>query len=164
MVRTLGALVGAAGRADQLASELAATIAGARRKAQDLRQRPKIYFEEWDDPPICGIGWVSELIEAAGGIDVFAERARAPGAKERIVTPAEIIARAPDIIVGSWCGKKFRPAAVAARPGFDALPAVRDRRLHEIKSSRILQPGPAAITKGLAALQDITRRFSLAHG
>ena len=102
--------------------------------------------EEWDRPMISGIGWVSELIEAVGGIDIFADRADGKSAKERIVTVEEIIARAPDIIIGSWCGKKFRPEKVMARPGFAQLPAVRNGALHEIKSSLILQPGPAALT------------------
>ncbi len=161
MVRTVGALVGADERAERLAGELTAAIDGARREAGQQDRRPRIYFEEWDDPPICGIGWVSELIEIAGGIDVFADRARAAGAKERVVTPDDIAAAAPDIVIGSWCGKKFRPEAVTARPGFGAVPAVRNGQLYEMKSSLILQPGPAAITRGLPAIQDIIRRFSL---
>jgi iron complex transport system substrate-binding protein len=120
-----------------------------------LRRRPKVYFEEWDDPMISGIGWVSELIEAAGGIDIFADRASGKSAKERFVTPEEVIDRGPDVIVGSWCGKKFRPDKVAKRPGFDALLAVQRNALVEIKSPLILQPGPAALTDGLAALEAI---------
>jgi iron complex transport system substrate-binding protein len=114
-----------------------------------------VYFEEWDDPMISGIAWVSELIEIAGGIDVFADLAHCKLAKDRIVTRDQIIARAPDIIVGSWCGKKFRPEKVVSRPGFDALPAVRRGAIHEIKSPLILQPGPAALTDGLAAIEAI---------
>jgi iron complex transport system substrate-binding protein len=114
-----------------------------------------VYFEEWDDPMISGITWVSELIEVAGGIDVFADLACCKSAKDRIVTANQIIARAPDIIVGSWCGKKFRPEKVASRAGFDALPAVQQGAVHEIKSPLILQPGPAALTDGLAALEAI---------
>ena len=106
---------------------------------------------------ISGIGWVSELIEAAGGLDIFADRASCKSAKDRIVTAEEVIRREPDIIVGSWCGKKFRPEKVAKRPGFDRIAAVRCRALHEIKSSLILQPGPAALTDGLAALQAIVK-------
>ena len=112
-----------------------------------------MYFEEWDDPMISGIAWVSELIAAAGGIDIFADRAAGKSAKERIVTGPEVVARMPDIVIGSWCGKKFRPEKVAARPNFDHTPAVRNGALHEIKSPLILQPGPAALTAGLAERQ-----------
>jgi len=155
MIRTLGALVGAATRADRLASELSTAIEAARATAARMPRHPKVYFEEWDDPMISGIGWVSELVEAAGGIDIFADRAACKSAKDRIVAADDVIARAPDIIIGSWCGKKFQPDRVAGRPGFDRVPAVRDRALYEIKSPLILQPGPAALTDGLKALQTI---------
>ena len=138
-------------------AELAAAVAGARARAAELPRRPKVYFEEWDDPMISGIGWVSELIDAAGGLDIFADRASCKSAKDRIVTAEEVIRHEPDIIVGSWCGKKFRPEKVAKRPGFARIAAVRCGALHEIKSSLILQPGPAALTDGLAALQAIIR-------
>jgi iron complex transport system substrate-binding protein len=157
-IRTLGSLVGASDRADKLATELADVIAAARARALLWPQRPKVYFEEWDDPMISGIAWVSELIEAAGGVDVFADRAVCKSAKDRIVTAADVIGRAPDIIIGSWCGKKFQPEKVSKRPGFEQIPAVRRGALHEIKSSLILQPGPAALTDGLAALQVIIER------
>jgi iron complex transport system substrate-binding protein len=152
MIRMLGALVGAAARADRLAQDLADGVAQAKDRAALMPRRPKVYFEEWDEPMISGIGWVSELIEAAGGSDVFADRAACKSAKERIVSAADVVARAPDIIVGSWCGKKFRPEKVVKRPGFDRVPAVQRGALHEIKSPLILQPGPAALTEGLAAL------------
>ena len=155
MIRTIGALVGAPDRADRLANDLAAAIVSARQRASQLSWRPKVYFEEWDDPMISGIAWVSELFEAAGGLDVFADRAACKSAKDRIVTADEIIQAAPDVIVGSWCGKKFRPDKVANRPGFDRIPAVRRGAVHEIKSPLILQPGPAALTDGFAALQAI---------
>ncbi len=155
MIRTLGALVGAADRADRLAREFEAGIAAARRRAARQERRPKVYFEEWDDPMISGIGWVSELIEAAGGMDIFADRASAKSAKDRIVTADDVIRREPDIIVGSWCGKKFRPEKVASRPGFERTPAIRRGALYEIKSPLILQPGPAALTDGLKALEAI---------
>ena len=155
MIRTLGALVGAAARAERLAQDLADGVARAKDRAALKPRRPKVYFEEWDDPMISGIAWVSELIEAAGGSDIFADRAAGKSAKERIVTAEDIIARAPDIIVGSWCGKKFRPEKVSKRPGFDRVPAVQRGALHEIKSPLILQPGPAALTDGLAALSAI---------
>jgi iron complex transport system substrate-binding protein len=155
MIRMLGALVGAGVRAAQLADELAAWIAAARWRSAGLSHRPKVYFEEWDEPMIAGIGWVSELIEAAGGDDIFADRAGCKSAKDRIVTAEDVIARAPDIIIGSWCGKKFRPEKVVRRPGFEQVPAVRRAALAEIKSPLILQPGPAALTDGLAALSAI---------
>jgi iron complex transport system substrate-binding protein len=152
MVRTLGALAGAQGKADALAASLAARVEAARDRAAALPRRPRVYFEEWDEPMIAGIGWVSELIEAAGGIDVFATRARGKSAKDRIVSAQDVIAAQPDIIVGSWCGKKFVPARLAARPGFDRVPAVTGGFLREVKSSLILQPGPAALTDGLDSL------------
>jgi iron complex transport system substrate-binding protein len=161
MIRTLGALVDASDRAARLAQELAAAITASREHAAQLPVRPRVYFEEWDDPMISGIGWVSELIDAAGGIDIFADRAACKSAKDRIVTAEEIIHREPDIIVGSWCGKKFRPEKVAGRPGFDRMAPVRHGALHEIKSSLILQPGPAALTDGLAALQAIIGNSSV---
>ncbi len=154
MIRTLGAMIGAVDRADRLANELADGITNARREAMQLPQQPRVYFEEWDEPMISGIGWVSELIDVAGGVDTFANSAGGKSAKERVVGADDIIARTPDIIIGFRCGKKFRPEKVAARPGFAELPAVRNGALHEIKSSLILQPGPAALTDGLRALQN----------
>jgi len=154
MIRMLGAIVSATGRADQLVNELADRLTSARRQVAALSRRPRVYFEEWDEPMISGIGWVSELIDAAGGIDIFADRAAGKSAKERVVSAEEIIAGAPEIIIGSWCGKKFQPEKVAARPGFAGLPAVRNGTLREIKSALILQPGPAALTDGLRALQN----------
>ena len=155
MIRTLGALVGVSARADALAQRLAANLERTRQRCGARDARPKVYFEEWDEPMISGIGWVSELIDIAGGVDIFPELAGHKSAKDRITTPEAVIERAPDIIVGSWCGKKFGKEKVAAREGFDAVPAVRNRRLYEIKSALILQPGPAALTDGLAALENI---------
>jgi len=155
MIRTLGALVGAAERAKALADRLAADLEATRRRNAGSPHRPKVYFEEWDEPMISGIAWISELIGAAGGTDIFADLAGHKSAKERIVNREEVIRRAPDIIIGSWCGKKFNKEKVAARPGFDAVPAVRNNRLYEIKSALILQPGPAALTDGLKALESI---------
>jgi len=164
MIRTLGSLVGASGKADTLAQSLQQRLERMRSGAS--APRPRIYFEEWDDPLISGIGWVSELIEVAGGDDVFKHIAGQKSAKDRIVFPQDVIAAAPDIIIGSWCGKKFVPAKVAARPGFNAVPAVRDGFLREIKSTLILQPGPAALTDGLDALAAIVAewRQAQAHG
>jgi iron complex transport system substrate-binding protein len=155
MIRTLGALVGAVAKADALASEYERNLERVAARTARMSSRPKVYFEEWDEPMISGIAWVSELIGIAGGIDVFAERSRGKSAKERFVTADEVIAAAPDIIVASWCGKKFRAEKVTARPGFDQIPAVKNGRLHEIKSPLILQPGPAALTDGLKALEDL---------
>lgn len=157
MIRMLGALVGAPERAARLVDELSERISSARQRGASLHHRPKVYFEEWDEPMISGIGWVSELIELAGGIDIFADRATAKSAQDRIVTAEDVIARAPDIVVGSWCGKKFRPEKFAQRNGFGALPAVRRGALFEIKSPLILQPGPAALSDGLDALAAIVR-------
>jgi iron complex transport system substrate-binding protein len=153
MIRTLGALVGASAPAEELVARLGGHLDMLR--ARPLSIRPRIYFEEWDDPMIAGIGWVSELIEVAGGVDVFKHLAGGRSAGDRIVSPADVIAQQPDIIIGSWCGKKFVPAKVAARAGFSAIPAVRRGALHEIKSALILQPGPAALTDGLDALASI---------
>jgi iron complex transport system substrate-binding protein len=163
MIRMVGAMVGAAERAARLAEELAAGLAETRARSRNLSRHPKVFFEEWDEPLISGIGWVSELIDAAGGIDIFADRAGSPAAKDRIVTAAEVVARRPDIIIGSWCGKKFRPERVRVRPGFADIPAVIDDAIYEIKSPLILQPGPAALTDGLAALQQIVERWAEAH-
>jgi iron complex transport system substrate-binding protein len=159
MIRMLGALVGASGKADQLAASLAARVSSAAGQGKQLPVRPRIYFEEWDEPMISGIHWVSELIETAGGIDVFPELATRKNAKDRIVTAAQVTAARPDIIIGSWCGKKFVPAKVAARPGFSQVPAVRTAFLREIKSTIILQPGPAALTDGLDALMAIVQEW-----
>ncbi|MCG2575959.1 cobalamin-binding protein [Dechloromonas sp. XY25] len=159
MIETVGRLVGAEARAQAIVAGLEAEIARTRAIAAERLARtgrkPRVYFEEWDEPLISSIRWASELIEMAGGEDVFAERARSPLAKDRRPTAEEVIATAPDIIIGSWCGKHFRPERVAARPGWANVPAVRHGRLHEIKSAVILTPGPVAISEGLPALLDI---------
>lgn len=160
-VRRLGALVGAGERAAVLAEALEARVAKARAAAATLARRPRVYFEEWDAPMISGIHWVSELIEAAGGDDIFPQRAQERLAAARIVAdPDDVVRAAPDLIIGSWCGKRFRADKVAARPGWAAIPAVREGELHEIKSALILQPGPAALTDGLLALQDIIQGWA----
>ena len=115
--------------------------------------RPVVYFEEWDEPMISGLKWVSELIGIAGGQEALPELAAEGAARDRIVTPERVIAAAPEVILASWCGKKVRPEKIAARPGFDAVPAVAAGRIHEIKSPLILQPGPAALTDGLDAIR-----------
>jgi iron complex transport system substrate-binding protein len=162
MIRTLGALTGVPLKAEALANLLDMRVRKTRERAARLPRRPRVYFEEWDDPMISGIKWVSELVEVAGGIDVFPAMAERKNAKDRIVSLREVIAAAPDIIVGSWCGKKFVPAKVAARDGFAAVPAVRTGWLREIKSAIILQPGPAALTDGLDALVGIVEEWAAA--
>nr|WP_170288348.1 cobalamin-binding protein [Lysobacter maris] len=160
-VRRLGAMVGAGDRANAWADELRRGLDAIESASTALPRRPRVYFEEWDEPPITGIAWVAELVRIAGGDDIFPERAAEPLAKQRILEdPDEVIRRAPDIVIGSWCGKKFRPEKVAARPGWDAIPAVRDGELHEIKSPLILQPGPAALTDGVRAIEAIVRGWA----
>ncbi len=160
-VRRLGGMVGIAAKAGRYADELEARVERVRVAAMAFPRRPRVYFEEWDEPQISAIGWVSELIGIAGGDDIFPERAACSLGRDRILAdPLEVVRRAPDIIVGSWCGKKFRPAHVAARAGWEGVPAVRDGELHEVKSPLILQPGPAALTDGLDALHAIISRWS----
>ena len=152
MIETLGALIGQPAKGAALADNLRARIERLRRAP---KARPNVYFEEWDDPMISGLAWVSELVEIAGGRDVFPHLAREGSAKDRFVTSDQVIAAAPDVIIASWCGKKVRPEKIAARPGWEAIPAVQNNRIHEIKSPLILSPGPAALTDGLDALLDI---------
>ncbi len=159
MIRTLGALVGAPQKADALARSLSERVEGARARSAQLPRRPRVYFEEWDEPMISGLGWVSELVAAAGGIEIFPHLSQRKNAKDRIVMPEAVIAARPDIVIGSWCGKKFVPARVAARPGFAAIPAVANDFLREVKSTIILQPGPAALTDGLDALTKIVAEW-----
>jgi iron complex transport system substrate-binding protein len=160
MIRTLGALVGSPDKAEALAGTLAARVDAVHERSLRLPRRPRVYFEEWDEPMISGLRWVSELIEAAGGIEVFPQLAVRKNAKDRIVSAAQVIAAAPDIIVGSWCGKKFVPARVAGRPGFAEVPAVATGWLREVKSTLILQPGPAALTDGLDRLAAIIAEWA----
>ena len=163
-IRRLGALVGAVERANAYADQLRRGLDAIAADAARLPCRPKVYFEEWDEPLITGIQWVAELVRIAGGDDIFPERAAEPLAKARILADGdEVVRRAPDIVIGSWCGKKFQPGKVAARPGWDAIPAVRDGELHEVKSPLILQPGPAALTDGVAAIAAIVREWSARH-
>ncbi|MGH8362879.1 MAG: cobalamin-binding protein [Gammaproteobacteria bacterium] len=164
MIVMLGGMIGCASKAEALAVRLQRGLDDIRKAASSLVRHPRVYFEEWDNPQISCIAWVSELIGIAGGADVFPELARESLGRNRIVAdPQAVVQRQPDIILGSWCGKKFRPEQVAARPGWAEIPAVRDGELHEVKSSLILQPGPAALTDGVAALQQIFSRWSQAH-
>ena len=158
-VRRLGAMVGRAEDAGAWADQMRSHLEDVRSAAPAVR--PRVYFEEWDDPIITGIGWVSELIGIAGGIDVYADNAASGLARDRIVADAaEVVAREPDLMLASWCGKKFRPDAVWSRPGWESLPFVADRTAHEIPAEIILQPGPAALTDGVDELHRIIREWA----
>lgn len=157
MIRTLGALIGEPGKADALARKLEARIGDIASETRGSAKRPRVYFEEWNDPMISGIGWVSELIEIAGGTNIFAELATKPEARERIVSSDEVIARRPDVVLASWCGKKVKLDSFKTRDGWSAVPAVAAGRIVEIKSPLILQPGPAALTDGLDAIRAALR-------
>jgi iron complex transport system substrate-binding protein len=158
MIRIVGALVGAGRKADELAYQLECGLDDIRARAARLPIRPLVYFEEWDEPLISGIQWVEELVEIAGGQCVFPELRDKRLGKDRIVSPDQVITRAPEVIVASWCGKAVRIPSIAERPGWEDVPAVRAGRIHEIKSALILQPGPAALTDGVAQLHDIISR------
>ena len=164
MIATLGSMVGCSAKSAELVERLEAGIERVRQDAALFARRPRVYFEEWDEPQISGIRWVSEIIGIAGGDDVFPELARESLGKNRIIAdPLEVPRRAPEVIFGSWCGKKFRPETVAARAGWGEVPAVRGRHLYEIKSSIILQPGPAALTDGLAAIHAHLSAWAATH-
>ena len=157
MILTLSSLVGASDKGLALIKNLEQGLAEIRAAGQRLAKRPRVYFEEWDEPMISAIRWVSELIEIAGGEDIFAEKSRSQAASGRIVSAEEVRTRNPEIILGSWCGKKFRPERVAARPGWQAVSAVKANQLFEIKSADILQPGPAALTDGVRRIHELLR-------
>jgi iron complex transport system substrate-binding protein len=164
MIRLLGGMIGCQAQAAALVAELEASLQAVGMRARQLPRRPRVYFEEWDQPQISGIRWVSELITLAGGDDCFAELAAHSLARERIVAdPMEVPRRAPDIILGSWCGKKFQPVEVAGRPGWSEIPAVRTGFVREIKSALILQPGPAALTDGVRAIQAVFEEWAVAQ-
>jgi len=164
VIRTLGGLIGCEAKAAALADELAHGLEQVACAARAFPIRPRVYFEEWDEPQISCIRWVSELIGIAGGDDVFPELARQPLGKDRIVTDGlEAARRRPDIVFGSWCGKKFSARDVAARDGWRDVPAVRDGELHEVKSSIILQPGPAALTDGVRELHRVIGAWVQRH-
>ena len=169
MLWQVAALVGCTPQADAWVAERRAALAAMQAALAQLqaqgKRRPRVYFEEWDEPPISAIRWVSELMGLAGGDDIFPELARQPMGKDRIIADrAEIVRRAPDIVIGSWCGKKFRPDKVAGRPGWQDMPAVKNGQLFEIKSADILQPGPAALTDGVAQLHHLIKQWMLDHG
>lgn len=160
MIRVLGGVVGKAAAADTLAAAMERGLDDIRASAARFRSRPRVYFEEWDDPLISGIQWVEELVEIAGGDPIFPELREKKLGRDRIVSADDVIARRPDAIVASWCGKAVRIPKIAARPGWDRIPAVRDGRIYEIKSSYILQPGPAALTEGVTQLHAILSRVA----
>ncbi len=161
LVLILGGLVGANKEAAALVAELESGLQRIKDSAATLKVRPRVYFEEWGDPLISGIGWVSELIELAGGDDCFVEHRDRAHAKDRIIAdPRVVIDRQPDIIIGSWCGKMFKPAQVRQRLGWTAIPAVQRNELHEVKSVDILQPGPAALTDGVRQIHEIIIAWS----
>jgi iron complex transport system substrate-binding protein len=159
MIRVLGGIVGCPEKGNALARALGAGLERIRDSAAERPNRPRVYFEEWDDPLISGICWVDELVEIAGGDPVFPELRQGRLAKERIVTSEQVIAAAPDIIIGSWCGKPVRRDRIAARTGWDRIPAIQAGQIHEIKSAYILQPGPAALTEGVAQLLQIVQAW-----
>jgi iron complex transport system substrate-binding protein len=155
MIRVLGGIVGVPAKAERLCRDLEERLNGIRESAARFKVRPRVYFEEWDDPLISGIQWVEELVEIAGGDPVFPHLRHAKLAKDRVVTSEDVIRAAPDVIIGSWCGKPVRTERIASRPGWDAIPAVRDGHIYEVKSTYILQPGPASLTEGVARIHDI---------
>ncbi|HKQ29578.1 MAG TPA: cobalamin-binding protein [Burkholderiales bacterium] len=160
MILTLSSIVGAGEKGRALVESLESGLEQIRKEARRFARRPRVYFEEWDEPMISGIRWVSELVEIAGGEDVFAELSRSQAASGRIVAdPKIVVEKRPEVMLASWCGKKFRPERVVARPGWSEIPAVRNKQLHEIKSADILQPGPAALTDGVRRIHEILRDF-----
>ena len=164
MIRMLGGLVGCQEQAVRLADQMERGLERIRKTAAALSPRPRVFFEEWDDPLISGIRWVEELVTVAGGDPIFPELADAGLAKDRIVDPAEVLRRDPDVIFASWCGKRMRKATIQGRPGWDRMAAVQNDRIHEIKSTYILQPGPAALTDGVAQLHAILTQVSARGG
>jgi iron complex transport system substrate-binding protein len=161
MIRTLGGMIGCEAKTQLLVDRLTAGLGEVRQRAAALARRPRVYFEEWDEPQISCIRWVSELIATAGGEDCFPELSVESLGRNRIVAdPLEVPRRAPDIILGSWCGKKFQPAQLGARPGWAEIPAIRAGFVREIKSPLILQPGPAALTEGVRAIQSVIEEWA----
>jgi iron complex transport system substrate-binding protein len=164
MIRVLGALIGCTEKANRLISHLELEIDSIRAAAAQLPCRPRVFFEEWDDPLISGIRWVEELVQIAGGDSIFPELRDAKLGKQRIVSGEDIIRRQPDVIIASWCGKAVRPQRIAQRDGWQDVPAIRNGHIYEIKSSYILQPGPAALTEGVRQLHHIIARVAQAIG
>jgi iron complex transport system substrate-binding protein len=161
MIRMLGGLVGCQAAAERLADRLAADLDAVRQSAARFPTRLRTFFEEWDDPLISGIRWVEELVEAAGGSAIFPELAGAGLARDRVVQPLEVAARDPEVVFASWCGKKVKKAAIVNRAGWEAVSAVRNDRIYEVKSTYILQPGPASLTEGVRQIHLVLARL---HG
>ena len=159
MIRVLAGIVGVPEKGDQLAATLERGLDEIRQRAETLSRRPRVFFEEWYDPLISGIRWTEELVAMAGGDPIFPELAGASLAKDRIVSSDQVIAQSPDVIIGSWCGKPVRPERISARPGWHQVPAVKRGHIYEVKSAYILQPGPAALTEGVAQIERIIRKF-----
>lgn len=160
MLQTLGSLIGEPIKANALIEQFDAHLHKIKQQASELTHRPRVYFEEWYEPHICGIQWVSELLELAGGEDCFAHMAKNSLGKDRIIADhADIINAQPDIIIGTWCGRKFKAEKVREREGWQDIPAVKNNQLFEIKSADILQPGPACLTDGVSQLHDIIRQW-----
>ena len=163
MILTIGRLIGAQTKAEALVDSYQKQINDALQVASTLACRPTVYFEEWDEPMMCSIRWAAELINIAGGEDCFPELTQFHSAGDRMVTPSQVVARQPDIVIGSWCGKKFKPAQVAARMGWSEIPAIKNNFVFEIKSVDILQPGPSVFTYGLPQLQTIIGQWAAAQ-
>jgi iron complex transport system substrate-binding protein len=158
MIRMVGALVGCGDKAETLASGLEAGLEGIRQKAAALPRRPRVFFEEWDNPLISGICWVDELVEIAGGDPLFPELRKQSLAKHRIKSMGEVAAKDPEVIIASWCGKAMKKRTIVERPGWHQVSAVRNDHIYEIKSTYILQPGPASLTEGVARVHDCIAR------
>jgi iron complex transport system substrate-binding protein len=161
MIRVLAGIVGVPEKGEALAAGFERDLAGVRERASRLPVRPRVFFEEWYDPLISGIRWTEELVEIAGGEPIFPELKNAGLAKDRIVTGAQVVERAPDVIIGSWCGKPVRKERITSRPGWQEVPAVKNGHIYEVKSTYILQPGPAALTEGVRRLGDIIQRVAI---
>ena len=155
MIRTLARITGVPERGEALIAELNAGLDAIRESAARMPRRPRVFFEEWNDPLISGIRWVEELVEIAGGDPVFPELRNEQGAKGRIVDPGEVAMRQPDVVIASWCGRKVDKSKISTRVGWEAVPAVRSGQIHEVKSAVILQPGPAALTEGVRQIRAI---------
>ena len=158
MIRMLGGLVGCQSDAERLAGALESDLDGIRASAARFPSRLRVFFEEWDDPLISGIRWVEELVEIAGGVPIFPELATAGLGRDRIVAAAEVARRDPEVIIASWCGKKVKKTAIRGRPGWQSVAAVRDGRIFEVKSTYILQPGPASLTEGVRQVHTLLAR------
>ncbi|TAK91848.1 MAG: cobalamin-binding protein [Burkholderiaceae bacterium] len=159
MIATLGRLTATVARADVLIRELQHQLDTVRAQTADWPRRPKVYFEEWNDPLLTGVHWVSQLIEIAGGIDVFADISRQHDARQRVIHSEQVLQAQPDIMLASWCGKKFNPQQVVQRPGWAGLPALRDGLMFEIKSADLLAPGISPITRGLPRIVECFRQW-----